>query len=939
MQPVVDPLFRLDHDERRPASRNQAVRTPSTLSGKSDEVPMAAPVRPNALQRRVKAEGQTLLEANDRLPEIESDLSSLSDTPGSRSSEWADAAAAAPVSTEDLPDNDVLTAVQPETTLRAQMRMSAEPTVLQGNGGAWLIAEVGPAASGGASVGASSASAEAPGAGAGASSASVGLFSTGWTGLLGLGPLLALASGQSSSSASPVANTSPVTSVTYQLSGVLMAGPMLKAMTVTAYDSQGRVLGTTTTQEDTSTTPSSWGKYKLSFTDAVFSGGAVMLRVTDPDDAQASSQDDYLDEATGKPSDVTDLRAVVWATAPDTANSKAPVTVVVDAHITPLTTIAAELTAPLPAENGKSWVSSKTSSELATMIPANNQKVAALFGLGVNTDVTTLVPLATIKPNNSAVDTANAYGRALAVLSAAQNKNGNLTPATLASSITPITPSSSTTFQFNEEVAAQLKTATEDILSLRLIKPAQAYEIQQATTGNPTAAVDLKFSQATWNLTPSTKPTLDPAAAFGQTVYTLVTASDAPTTTTANTLVLHNIPRSGVNFLLSGADADAFTYQFDPTQGTITLALRTDATGVADADQAQRVNTAKALAQGPTGYTYQVTLTATADVLGTVDTGDDLSSQQDLTLTVKDVTKPVITLREGVTAPTLDVKTMDGVLKPSTTSTAPTVGKAAAISANGFLNLSGLATASNDVEVRYQVTMVLKNKSLGSTQSVTLTDPNFNPANPPAIQLSDSHLKALGDGNIAIITTIVAKDLAGNTSTPFTLNSDEKTIAFKLDTTALAPTVTLVGDVVTYQGTTKVHTSATRQVQLRDLEVGSQVSYAVDNGAVVDLPPLMGTNTSATLDLPTLGNGPHTIQVTQTDAVGNQSIATTLAFNLALDVPTGVDGEITQFALLDPATQVSTEADPRLFWVNDKELPTLSGVVRGTLGPIRWFGA
>ena len=49
-------------------------------------------------------------------------------------------------------------------------------------------------------------------------------------------------------------------------------------------------------------------------------------------------------------------------------------------------------------------------------------------------------------------------------------------------------------FDIPEEVAAQLKTATEDILSLRLIKPAQAYEIQQATTGNPTAAVDLKFA-------------------------------------------------------------------------------------------------------------------------------------------------------------------------------------------------------------------------------------------------------------------------------------------------------------------------------------------------------------------------------------------------------------------------------------------------------------
>ncbi|MFZ9180170.1 MAG: hypothetical protein ACO21V_13270, partial [Limnohabitans sp.] len=465
-----------------------------------------------------------------------------------------------------------------------------------------------------------------------------------------------------------------------------------------------------------------------------------------------------------------------------------------------------------------------------------------------------------------------------------------------------------------------------------LINPAHAYEIQQATTGNPSVAVDLKFTQSSWNLTPSTRPSVDPAAAFGQTVYTVATTDQAATSPNSNTLVLKNIARSDINILLSGDDADAFIHQWDATQGTISLILRSDATGVAHADQAQRINTAKALAQGLTGYNYKVTLKVTADVLGTTSTEDDLSSQQDLVLTVRDVTRPVIALKEGVTTPTLVVKAIEGVLKPSTTSTAPTVGKGAATSTSGFLDVSGLATASNDLDVRYKVHMVLKNKSPGSTQSVDLTIDNFNPVDPLVIQLSDSQMKALGDGNVAIITTIVAKDLAGNTSTPFTLNSDEKTIAFKLDTTALAPTVTLVGDVVTYQGTTKVHTSATRQVQLRDLEVGSQVSYAVDNGAVVDLPPLMGTNTSATLDLPTLGNGPHTIQVTQTDAVGNQSIATTLAFNLALDVPTGVDGEITQFALLDPATQVSTEADPRLFWVNDKELPTLSGVVRGTLG-------
>jgi len=186
MQPVVDPLFLLDRDERRPASRNQAVRTPSTGNGKSDEVSLAVPLRPNALHQRVKAEGGSLPKVNDRLPEIVSDLSSLADTPGSRSSEWADAAAAAPVSTEDLPDNDMLTAVQPETTLRAQMRISAEPTVIQSNGGAWLMAEVGPAASGGTSVGASSASAEA--SSVGASSVGAGAtYSIGGTVQHGLG--------------------------------------------------------------------------------------------------------------------------------------------------------------------------------------------------------------------------------------------------------------------------------------------------------------------------------------------------------------------------------------------------------------------------------------------------------------------------------------------------------------------------------------------------------------------------------------------------------------------------------------------------------------------------------------------------------------------------------------------------------------------------------
>ena len=179
--------------------------------------------------------------------------------------------------------------------------------------------------------------------------------------------------------------------------------------------------------------------------------------------------------------------------------------------------------------------------------------------------------------DGGASGTANAYGRALAVLSAALDMTKNdpvpLTTATLAASLQSST-SSASPFKFSDEIASQLKTVTEKVVDKGLIAPDQAFEIQQATLGNPTAAVIFKFSQDTWNLTPSTKPAVDPVAAFGKTVYSLATAADAPMDTTANVLVLHIVLKSAVNFSLSGIDADAFTYRFDANSGTVTLTLQ-----------------------------------------------------------------------------------------------------------------------------------------------------------------------------------------------------------------------------------------------------------------------------------------------------------------------------------------------------------------------------
>jgi len=119
-------------------------------------------------------------------------------------------------------------------------------------------------------------------------------------------------------------------------------------------------------------------------------------------------------------------------------------------------------------------------------------------------------------------------------------------------------------------------------------------------------------------------------------------------------------------------------------------------------------------------------------------------------------------------------------------------------------------------------------------------------------------LGTLGEGAHAL--SAVATDVAGNTG------AGSSTLAFTVDTLApAAPVVTLTHDsgISPANGLTRDGT-----ITLAPSEVGGTLTYTVDGTTV------------ATYDPASLSQGAHTVAVTQTDAAGNISAATTLAFTL-----------------------------------------------------------
>ena len=131
--------------------------------------------------------------------------------------------------------------------------------------------------------------------------------------------------------------------------------------------------------------------------------GVVIARLQDNDDAL-----DYVDEATGEQTDITtDLYVVASVAGTDEA---------VSLSITPLSTIAAQ-------KIGLTFIGESVvvTANAATVVDTN-KGVAEAFGLGDDVDLARAEVNTTITSDGAHASDANAYGKALALLSAAEQE-------------------------------------------------------------------------------------------------------------------------------------------------------------------------------------------------------------------------------------------------------------------------------------------------------------------------------------------------------------------------------------------------------------------------------------------------------------------------------------------------------------------------------------
>ena len=796
-----------------------------------------------------------------------------------------------------------------EDVLLAQVSTATDGALEGGRGAAAGVGDSVPAAS----------SAEA---GASVLSGNAGLVALGVLGAAGL----ASHGGGSSSSTQ---TTTPATGLTVSLTGGLTAGPVVKSLHVTAYDRNGNKLG----EADTDAS----GKYTLTIASSkVFNGGAVLLQVSDP----AGGANDYRDEATGQLADITDLRAVVFVSAPTSGTSVTLPSV----QITPLTTLAAELLAPLPTSTGSVW---SLSSDKATgnAVQAANRQVGLLFGLSttldVAADVTQATPQTVISSDGSpvAATQSNAYGKALAVLSHAQDAALNATdpvPLTiqkLAASLngtSNLTSSSTQALNFSSAVATQFSTAALTAASKGELTASDVGTIQTATAGGSSsgiAALNFKFTQA------PTLSTLDPANALGQKVYTLYKGGTSNMVPEGGALYADNVGNQAVTYVLAGADKDAFEFvvNANPTTdnsqvlGWLKLKAPTDGT---QPIQAQKNG----------GYTYHVDLKAVADPFNTPDnTADDISVTQSLSLKVQDETKPSLPNTPTVVLNT-DTQASGGNLAR--------VGGAKA-AGNAFITVTDPDVASIPLGVKHHLTITLENtgNTLGAKGQVVKEWDAVG--SPHTIALSAEELTTLGEGTIKVTTTDQAIDWAENTSALQTTTQQ-----FVLDTTVASPTVAVADNKAASASSTPL--SGDGFIRISGLEAGATWVYqivnadtssvvkawsstplTVNSGASTD-PVTYTAYTSGTttlyrtdLNLSSLGSGNYSIEVRQTDSLLNASQPKSLAFQLNLEAPQGVDAQIDKFIVYKD-TSTSPEPDNTTLLLGDHARVDVSGKIRGT---------
>ncbi len=734
-----------------------------------------------------------------------------------------------------------------------------------------------------------------------------------WLGLLAAGMGYRVVAHHGDPDADTVSAQEP--GLAFTLSGGLLAGPIINpSLVVTAYDANGQVLGTTTTHQDNQTGAGGYGYYTLTINHPGFSGGAVLLRVSDP---TAGSGDDYIDEATGLPVDVTDLRAVVIVERPQNSSTRTSTSTTststsldanalqVTAHITPLTTLAAELIAPLPQTTGGGWTLPTGTTQ--AQITQSHQKVAELFGLSSTPDLTAVQPVAVISRDGTPLAGSNAYGKALAVLSLAQSQNTALSVPALAADLRS-DEGADGPLKFSAAVASQFQQASLQAVAKRYLSTADAFDVQQATTaGTSTQAIDFQFERAALTLAQ-----LDPADALGQVVYRITpvtTFADPAHPMPANGLRVYNVNTTDpARFRLELLDTeagpgDAAAFTWNPEARTLVL----------NSETAPQV-------QGATGRTYHVTLRATADLLATPDNpDDDIAITQALTLAVKDTTPPLV-----ASGYTITFNAIPGVQTQGSGAIVTTVGTPGIQNPEGFLTLSNLVPP-DEPGVRYQVDLTLRNRA--SRHEVTRHWSNWfdTPASTRQLVLGPEEVSRLGNGTIDVQASVTATDRADLMANPVLSNT-----SFVLDTVVSTPTLSMLN----YPASS---ISGDGWIRLAGLEPGASYGYTVFKGldsisggvvssqaqTAYQADPATDPGTVA-LDFHALGSGDYTLQVTQQDAVGNQS-STTQSFTLDLEAPTGVDASIDAFEFTGAST------DPRLFYLNGDDVGALSGTWKGHL--------
>ncbi len=188
---------------------------------------------------------------------------------------------------------------------------------------------------------------------------------------------------------------------TNTVSGAIVLGPLVAdhGLQVELYKADGTSLITTVAVKSDGSFIADIGSY----------ADVIIAKVVDTDDGA-----DYVDEASGKPVDLSDSPSFTLLAVIDTSKGGD-----VTAAITPLTTLAAQ-------QAGLSASGEVPSNVVLTTTVVNNanQAVANLFGL--TGDVVKNKPEAVITQDGTPATTSNDYGKVLAVLSAIDKISGGV---------------------------------------------------------------------------------------------------------------------------------------------------------------------------------------------------------------------------------------------------------------------------------------------------------------------------------------------------------------------------------------------------------------------------------------------------------------------------------------------------------------------------------